>query len=922
MSAFDVIYSNPRKKKDASQDGAVHFDGKQIKLMDDNGKQIAMKQIKPEEMAKLSTGDHVSLGGWDVELGEPRSDTPPADAAAPCVAPPPRASMKRLPGGLSRPAMQPRPPSTPTTVEEEPPPKSALVSAEVPPPPKPAARSFVAPALVGSSGVGLHRPRGAALPAFADGGPDELVLNRGDASAFPVKVDRRLASALREHQREGVQFMYDCVMGRRASVDGAPLTGAILAHSMGLGKTLQALSLVHTMLRGGPRNTPILKKALIVCPASLCKNWLAEWGKWFPKGSTVFRPVVLPQLKAEAKTAVRDFVHCPPEKLLIISYEALRTHAEALSAAPIGLMVCDEGHRLKSTAGNKTTDALRLMTGAKRVLLSGTPVQNDLEELWAMCDFAVPGALGDLPHFRATFVAPVRAGRQAGATAEERELADRRNAQLKERTERFMQRRDQSLLQLLLPHRTELVVCCALSPTQSALYHEALHLRRADPTQALQALLAMRGVCSGGSARAASDQDSLALPTEYDDDGAEVASSPLAADDVGHVGKLSALMRLLPAVRAAGEKVVIVAQYQRSLDLLQAALAARGWGALRLDGHVAADKRQELVDRFNAPRATEFAFLLSTRAGGTGFNLCAANRLIMYDPDWNPAADSQAMARVFRDGQTRQVYIWRLLATGTIEEKMYQRQLFKTQVADEVMVAGAHGVQESRFSHDELRELFSYDERSRCDTLALLLQSMPDHALNPAAGRPGWTQAWLEELPDAALRGAIEGDDQLLGGGITCAVDVKLLDELGRNAAAFGQRAQRTSGVRCGAQSDAESASPCPSPSDSEEGEEEGDKEEGEEEGAVVGEEEGEEGEEEGGDPGGARDGEVAADEVGGSASRRARGPAVSNGLQPLAEGANQIAGSPRQSSPRRGKRQAKRHRQLLSDNETDDDDE
>ena len=130
--------------------------------------------------------------------------------------------------------------------------------------------------------------------------------------------------------------------------------------------------------------------------------------------------------------------------------------------------------------------------------------------------------------------------------------------------------------------------------------------------------------------------------------------------------------------------------------MLQAAIAARGWGVLRLDGKVATERRQELVEKFNAPRGTEFAFLLATRAGGTGFNLCAANRLVMYDIDWNPAADQQAMARVFRDGQTKEVFVWRLLSTATIDEKMYQRQLFKQQVSDEVMADA--GVQESRFS--------------------------------------------------------------------------------------------------------------------------------------------------------------------------------------------------------------------------------
>eukprot|EP00965_Chrysotila_dentata_P180945 5972706-Pleurochrysis_carterae.AAC.3 len=118
-------------------------------------------------------------------------------------------------------------------------------------------------------------------------------------------------------------------------------------------------------------------------------------------------------------------------------------------------------------------------------------------------------------------------------------------------------------------------------------------------------------------------------------------------------------MRLLVDAHAAGDRVVICAQFQHSLNLLEKAIGDAGWGCLRVDGKVGADKRQELVDAFNSPRSRDFAFLLSTRAGGTGFNLVSANRLVIYDPDWNPAADEQAMARVFRDGQRRAVTIWR-----------------------------------------------------------------------------------------------------------------------------------------------------------------------------------------------------------------------------------------------------------------------
>ncbi|KAL1507828.1 hypothetical protein AB1Y20_007436 [Prymnesium parvum] len=717
--SYSCIYSNPRKRKEASQDGTLLLapsSGK-VFLVSEEGERIASKPMKPEEMGKLASGGQLLLGGWAVELVELASTADAAAAACPPAAKP-AAPPPRAPGPL-RAAFAPR--------------------------------------------MRLATPSAAAAE-------EELVLNRGEEGETPVCVERRLAAALHPHQREGVQFMYDCLMGRRRSEDDEPFAGCILAHSMGLGKTIQALTLVHTMLRCGPQKVPVLKKALIVCPASLCNNWMSEWKKWFPTGSTSFRPRVLPPTKAQAILTVRDFIHCPPEKLLILSYEALRSHADALAAAPIGLVVCDEGHRLKSSAGNQTTDALRKQRSARRVLLSGTPVQNDLDELWAMCEFASPGSLGALAAFRARFALPIGAARDAaeGEEGEEGEEARRHGeavaAELRARTARLVLRRDEAMLRRLLPPRTELLVCAALSAAQRAAYAEAVLARGAEGSASgLQAVLALRGVCSAGAASAAEDEEGCVLKEK----GAEAAAD---------VGKLEALMRLLPAVRAAGEKVVIAAQYRRSLDLLQAAFASRGWGALRLDGNVGAERRQQLVDRFNAPHATEFAFLLSTRAGGTGFNLCAASRLVMYDPDWNPAADLQAMARVYRQGQTRPVYIWRLLSAGTIEEKMYQRQLFKTQLAEEVMTRDC-SVKEGRFSREELAELFTYDERCCCGTLALLQQAKGAHDPLALQREEGWRNEWVASLPDETLRAALEGDEELRSL-VTYAADVRVLEEL------------------------------------------------------------------------------------------------------------------------------------------------
>ena len=617
----------------------------------------------------------------------------------------------------------------------------------------------------------------------------DLVLNVGDKEAFPVKVDRKLAFELQAHQREGLQFMYDCVTGRRRDTSGQPLQGCILAHTMGLGKSLQALALVHTLLRGGPRGAPFARKAAIVCPASLVGNWKNEVTKWL--GSTKLRPTLLPPSKAAAADAVRDFVHCPPMELLIVSYEGFRTHADALEKANLKLLVCDEGHRLKS-GSSKTNQALVAQRHAKRVVLSGTPVQNELEELWHMADFACPGVLGNLSSFRAIWAAPVAAGRQPGADEDVQRVGEARAAELFRKAAAFMQVKDASVLTAALPPRTELVVCCALAPAQLGRYKDALldYKRKLATKESmpLQAVTALRAVCSSGGDDATLDvlADEGALPgADFPaaavpwSSAASASAAPPPPAAASEVGKLRVLMALLGAAKAAGDRVVIVAQFKRSLDAIHAALDDRGWGALRLDGSTAMASRQENVDRFNAPGSSHFAFLLSTRAGGTGLNLVSANRLVLYDSDWNPAADAQAMARIYRFGQKRAVTIWRLLSAGTVEEKQYQRQLYKS---DATALGGGGGggdasaaaESENKFSQEELKQLFLFREETKCDTLTRLLaangRSAELSALLDAAD-------WVPLLTDATLRAALDADPALLAM-VPFAADVGRFHEL------------------------------------------------------------------------------------------------------------------------------------------------
>jgi len=238
-----------------------------------------------------------------------------------------------------------------------------------------------------------------------------------------VVVDPQLTKVLRPHQREGVKFMWDCTTG--VKIEGG--NGCIMADDMGLGKTLQCITLLWTLLKQGINAKPTIDNALIVCPSSLVKNWFNEINKWL--GSRVNPVAIDGGGKAEIEPKLRDFIN-PPQRLknsiaynpvCIISYETFRIYSEILCGKPVGLVLCDEGHRLKNS-DSQTFVALNQLQTKRRVILSGTPVQNDLTEYFSLLNFVNPGVLGADKEFRRKYEIPIMKARDSLAT--EKEMTD------------------------------------------------------------------------------------------------------------------------------------------------------------------------------------------------------------------------------------------------------------------------------------------------------------------------------------------------------------------------------------------------------------------------------------------------------------------------------------------------------------------
>ncbi|KAK9348113.1 SNF2 family N-terminal domain-containing protein [Lipomyces starkeyi] len=548
------------------------------------------------------------------------------------------------------------------------------------------------------------------IPRYDPAAPNALVLPRpsnAQGEIVDVVVDPYVSKFLRPHQRDGVRFLYECVMGMK----GIPGNGALLADEMGLGKTLMTIALAWTLLKQNPvwGQPPVAKKVMIVCPVTLIANWKREFRKWLGRERVAVFAV-------DGKAKLRDFTMGKVYQVMLIGYEKLRLVQSELKDVTFDLVVCDEGHRIKS-ANNKSAQALRSMKTPRRVLLTGTPIQNDLGEFFSMIDFINPGLFENYNAFKREFESPIMRSRQPDARKQDIELGKARSEELSKLTKTFVLRRTADILAKYLPPKHEFVVFCKPTRSQLEICKELLEskvmkslIKSDDMSNHLRAITALKKVCNSPK---------LLLNTTDAD--TFVSTIDRIKAKTARSGKLIFLESFLQQLHdETDEKIVLVSSFTQTLDLLQGLLAGLALPFLRLDGTTPMKKRQEIVDTFNAAdQARSFAFLLSAKSGGAGINLIGASRLILFDTDWNPSVDLQAMARIHRDGQKRPVYIYRLLTTGCIDEKIFQRQLTKMGLADNLMDGKADS-SENSFTMSELRDIFTIYEDTPCHTHDLL----------------------------------------------------------------------------------------------------------------------------------------------------------------------------------------------------------
>lgn len=508
-----------------------------------------------------------------------------------------------------------------------------------------------------------------------------------------LTIDYELLGHLRPHQIDAVQFLYRCVEGKAHSYG----RGALLADEMGLGKTLTSITLIFSMIKAG-----LIKNCLIVCPVTLLRNWKNEFKKWIGEARIgIFTASPDVDVANFFRTSFKTY------QVMLAGYERMVRIADELSSGmqQFDLVVCDEGHRLKGL-NTKFAQAIASVSGDRRLILTGTPVQNNLAEFYALADYLNPSIFGSAAKFAKRFSDPVAAARCPEASEITLEAGKEATEELVEIVKEFVIRRDFTVLtKYVQVSKTEQVVFCRPFASQAKMYQSILS------STAISGCLDGNG--QGEVLKAISMLRKIATSTLLAPDGWKLDRSPSPEKSGGKLQVLANLMRELRS--KTDEKLVIVSGSTATLDLVQTMCSNLELQWLRLDGSTPQDQRQNLVDLFNrTANKRAFAFLLSARSGGAGLNLIGASRLVLLDSDWNPAIDLQAMARIFRDGQKRPVYIYRFLTTGTIDEKIFQRQLTKHGLSSTVLDLDTVP---DKFSKDQLRDLFSFSTPELCDTV-------------------------------------------------------------------------------------------------------------------------------------------------------------------------------------------------------------
>jgi SWI/SNF-related matrix-associated actin-dependent regulator of chromatin subfamily A member 5 len=429
---------------------------------------------------------------------------------------------------------------------------------------------------------------------------------------------------------------------------------------------------------------------LVVVPKSVVGNWIREFNKWCP----CIKATKMGGTKEERLHFITHEYSRDPKSckylfdVLVTSYEGLLKEKGRFSRIDWKYLIIDEAHRIKNEKSSLSL-AIRTMQTQFRLLITGTPLQNNLRELWALLNFLMPDIFGDADQFDEWFSLSDESGKE--------NVIKKLHTILRP----FMLRRVKSDVAKSLPPKKETKLYVGLTAMQHTYYvhcllkdaHELNKLGGPDRSRLLNVLMQLRKVCNH----------------PYLFDGAEKGPPYIDGPHLWeNSGKMSLLHKLLPKLQAQGSRILIFSQMTRVLDILEDYLRLLHYEYCRIDGNTTGIRRDEQVDEFNSEGSSKFVFLLSTRAGGLGINLATADIVILFDSDWNPQVDLQAMDRAHRIGQTKPVQVFRFITEGTVEEKIIERADRKLYLDAAVIQQGRLAEQNSSLEKGELMKMVRF----------------------------------------------------------------------------------------------------------------------------------------------------------------------------------------------------------------------
>ncbi|KAI1303336.1 P-loop containing nucleoside triphosphate hydrolase protein [Xylaria venustula] len=556
-------------------------------------------------------------------------------------------------------------------------------------------------------------------------------------------IPASLAQYLRDYQIQGVQFLYDLFVHQR---------GGILGDDMGLGKTVQVAAFLTVAFgkTGDSRDAKRMRKfrrtkedwyprILIVCPGSLIVNWkneLERWGWW-----------VVDSFHGPKRDDVLSTARAGMLEVMITTYTTYKMSANEINMVPWDVVIADECHCIKDPAAG-ITQSMNLVNSLCRIGLTGTAIQNNYEELWALLNWTNPGQFGTMSVWQRMVAQPLAIGQSHDATLHQLSKARTTAKKLRDNLlPKFFLRRLKSLIADQLPKKSDKVVFCPLSDLQREAYQNIL----ASPIAQFVLMSFDQCPCSSGRTRGhccyemnadgekwqaltfpliislqkLANHFNLLMPRSADvpdkyqrelrilqasmpndwETHYNSRDSMLSLANPEYCGKWKVLKKLLEFWHKNGDKVLVFSHSVRLLHILQQLFNKTLYNVSYLDGSLSYEERQATVDDFNCD-PNQFIFLISTKAGGVGLNITSANKVVIMDPHWNPSYDLQAQDRAYRIGQVRDVDVYRLISVGTIEEITYARQIYKQQQAN----IGYNASNERRYfkgvQHQSKGELF------------------------------------------------------------------------------------------------------------------------------------------------------------------------------------------------------------------------